>query len=58
MSDASMDSHFRELDEQGYTILKDMLAPRQIDEAITACKKATKKNVPPNTNPAPNAPTT
>ncbi len=35
-----MDSHFRELDEQGFTILKDMLAPRQIGEAIAALQES------------------
>ena len=31
-----MEKHFRELDEQGYTILEDLLTPRQVAEAIAA----------------------
>jgi len=35
-----MKPHLRKLDEQGYTILKDMLRPRQIDEAITVLQQS------------------
>jgi ectoine hydroxylase-related dioxygenase (phytanoyl-CoA dioxygenase family) len=34
-----MQTHFRELDEQGYTILKDLLTPAQVEEAVTALKE-------------------
>ena len=32
----NMDNHYRELDEQGYTILEEVLSHRQVDEAIKA----------------------
>ena len=31
-----METHFRELDAQGYTLLEDLLTPEQIARAITA----------------------
>src|SRR5688500_12907879 len=34
-----MQTHFRELDEQGYTILRDLLTPEQVQEAVTALKE-------------------
>lgn len=33
-----MNTHLQELDEQGYTILRDLLTPQQVDEAISALK--------------------
>lgn len=31
-----METHFRELDEQGYTVLENLLTPRQVEQAIAA----------------------
>ena len=35
-----METHFRELDEQGYTVLEDLLTPRQVEEAIEALRES------------------
>ena len=35
-----MEKHFRELDEEGYTILEDVLTPRQVEEAIEALRQS------------------
>ena len=35
-----MEKHFRELDEQGYTILDDLLTSKQVQEAIDALKES------------------
>lgn len=35
----SMAVHFRELDEIGYTVLVDLLSPRQVEEAVDALKE-------------------
>ena len=35
-----METHFRELDEQGYTVLEGLLTPRQVKEAIEALEKS------------------
>ncbi len=35
-----MERHFRELDEQGYTLLEDLLTPRQVEEAIEVLKES------------------
>ena len=34
-----METHLQELDEQGYTILEDLLTPRQVEEAIKALRE-------------------
>ena len=31
-----MEQHFRELDEEGYTVLEGLLSPRQVERAIAA----------------------
>ena len=38
MTETPLDSHFKELDEQGYTILENLLTQRQIDEAVAALR--------------------
>jgi ectoine hydroxylase-related dioxygenase (phytanoyl-CoA dioxygenase family) len=45
-----MTEHFRELDELGYTVLKDLLRPQQVEEAIAALKEIyeREKEVPPH----------
>lgn len=35
-----METYFRELDEQGYTILEDLLTPDQVEQAIEALKES------------------
>jgi ectoine hydroxylase-related dioxygenase (phytanoyl-CoA dioxygenase family) len=37
---ASMEKHFDELDTRGCTVLKDMLSPRQIEQAIEALRQS------------------
>src|SRR5262245_33332135 len=38
MNSSDMSSHFRELDGQGYTVLKDLLTPPQVTEAVATLK--------------------
>ena len=35
-----METHFRELDEQGYTVLENLLTPRQVEAAIEALRES------------------
>jgi len=39
MNPDNMTNHFHELDELGYTVLKDLLTPQQVEEAIAALKE-------------------
>src|ERR1051325_7822150 len=39
MNNGAMDTHLRELDESGYTVLEDLLTPQQVEEGIMALKE-------------------
>ena len=53
-----MDSRFRELDEQGFTILQNALSTRRIDEAIATLQKSYEEERQRSPNPAPSERTT
>src|SRR5262245_37705893 len=38
-TETEMAVHYRELDEQGYTVLEDLLSPQQVEEAIAALQE-------------------
>src|ERR1051326_3015979 len=39
MNPDNLTTHFRELDELGYTVLKDLLTPQQVEEAVAALQE-------------------